>query len=76
MNGKCILTVYCVQYGYIKDNKAEAPVKNTLVVGHVPAQLSVLFCQFLSTCRTCNKGAVEVTGAVVNCGAGLVWGPD
>ena len=45
-----------------------AIVKNTLVVGHVPAKLSVLFCHFMS--RTCNKGTVEVTGAVVNRGAG------
>ena len=41
----------------IKDNKAVAIVKNTLVVGHVPAKLSVLFCQFLS--RTCSKGTVD-----------------
>ena len=52
----------------IKDNKAVAIVKNTLVVGHVPVKLSVLFCQFLS--RACNKGTVEVTGAVVSRGAG------
>ena len=52
----------------IKDNKAIVFVKNTLVVGHVPAKPSVLFCQFMS--RTCNKGTVEVTGAVVSRGAG------
>ena len=52
----------------IKDNKVVSIVKNTLVVGHVPAKPSVLFCQILS--RTCNKGTVEVNGAVVNRGAG------
>ena len=52
----------------IKDNKAIVFVKNTLVVGHVPAKPSVLFCQFMS--RTYNKGTVEVTGAVVSRGAG------
>ena len=61
----------------IKDKKAVANCQNTLVVGHVPAKLSVLFCQLLS--RTCNKGTVKVSGAVVNRGAGygmevsLVW---
>ena len=52
----------------IKDNKVVAIVENTSVVDHVPAKPSVLFCQFLS--RTCNKGTVEVTGAVVIRGAG------
>ena len=51
-----------------KDKKAVANCQNTLVVGHVPAKLSVLFCQLLS--RTCNKGTVKVSGAVVNRGAG------
>ena len=52
----------------IKDTQAVAIMKSTLVVGHVPANLSVLFSQFLS--RTCNKDTVEVTGATVNRGAG------
>ena len=33
---------------HIKDKKAVAIVKNTLVAGHVPAKLSVRFCQCLS----------------------------
>ena len=51
-----------------KDAQAVAVKKSTVVVGHVPTNLSVLFFQFLS--RTCNKATVEVTGAVVNRGAG------
>ena len=39
-----------------------------MIVGHVPANLSVIFSHFLS--RTCNKGTAEVTGPRLNRGAG------
>ena len=39
-----------------------------MIVGHVPANLAVLFSHFLF--RTCNKGKAEVTGARLNRGAG------
>ena len=51
-----------------KDAQAVAVRKSTVVVGHVPTSLSVLFFQFLF--KTCKKATVEVTGAVVNRGAG------
>ncbi len=52
----------------IKDSQAVAIMKSTLIVGHVPEQLSALFSHFLS--RTFNSGLVEVTGTKVNRGGG------
>ena len=51
-----------------KDSLAVSVVKSNTIVGHVPANLSVLFSHFLS--RRCNKGTAEVTGARLNRGAG------
>ena len=51
-----------------KDSLAVSVVKSNTIVGHVPANLSILFSHFLS--RRCNKGTAEVTGARLNRGAG------
>lgn len=48
----------------IKDSLAVSVMKSTLVVGHIPTNLSALFSYFLS--RTCNKCTAEVTGARLN----------
>ena len=47
----------------IKDGQTVSVMKSTLVVGHVPANLSALFSHFLS--RTCNNGTAEVTDLIM-----------
>ena len=51
-----------------KDKSAVAIHKEGDVVGHVPYNISSLLSNFLK--RECNKGFVEVTGSLVNRGAG------